>query len=261
MFIAHPDKSDRTYVPSLGFDGDVLTERHPHVHKQVSGIDGWLEPEDSLKLYELGYLARGPFLEIGTYHGKSTAVLTTAIRDAGRTVEFYSLDIAHESLDSARATLAGRGLGPYVKLVHGSVTALFRAFPMFRPRLVFLDGDHSAAGVRRDLAALETRVPEGGLLLFHDFLDDRNDDPSNDDYGVTEAIRDSWVARDCEFAGTFGCTGLYRRERCPPGTAADADAPALVELIRLDRLAVRLLIGVLRPAKRALGRSPRASGR
>jgi hypothetical protein len=220
------------------------------IHEEVASVEGWLEPEDSLKLYELGHLAPGPFLEIGTYRGKSTTVLTSALRDAGRHVEFYSLDIAAESLESARATLASRGLGRYVTLVHGSLTALFRAIPAFRPRFVFLDGDHSAEGLGRDLTSLEPRIPEGGLLLFHDFLDGRNNDPANKDYGIREAIRESWVVRDCEFAGAFGCAGLYRRARGPRSGESDAGAPAVIELIGLDRLPVRLLIRVARPAKR-----------
>jgi hypothetical protein len=227
------------------------------IHEEVGSIEGWLEPEDSLKLYELGYLAPGPFLEIGTFRGKSTTVLATALRDARRQVEFYSLDIALESLESARATLAARGVGRYVTLVHGSVTAFLRAVPLFRPRFVFFDGDHSAEGLGRDLASLEQRVPEDGLLLFHDFLDGRNYDPANKHYRVPQAIRDSWVVRDCEFAGSFGCAGLYRRMRGPRGSDSDADAPSMLELIRLDRLPVRLLIRVARPAKRSLLRALR----
>jgi predicted O-methyltransferase YrrM len=249
-FIARGDKSDRAYAPSFESEDALLSHRQAEIHDEVASVDGWLEPEDSMKLYELAYLAPGPFLEIGTYRGKSTTVLTSALRDAARQVEFYSLDIAPESLESARATLATRGLGRHVTLVNGSVTALFRALPAFRPRFVFLDGDHSAAGLGRDLATLEGRVPTGALLLFHDFLDNRNDDPANTDYGVPEAIRESWVARDCEFAGAFGCAGLFHRIRGPRNEESDGDGPPIIELIGLDRLRVRLLIKGARPAKR-----------
>ena len=229
-----------------------VEERGAAVHEEVAAIDGWLEPGDSLKLYELGCLAPGPFLEIGTYRGKSTTVLATALRDAGRFVEFYSLDIAGDDLELARATLAERGLARHVTLVHGSVTAFFRGLPGFRPRFVFVDGDHSAKGVARDLAALEERVPAGGLLLFHDFRDPRNEDPADDDYGVPQGVRASWVERDCEFAGTFGCAGLFRRERGPQPDGDGGDARALIDLIGLDRLRVRLLVNVARPVKRYL---------
>jgi Methyltransferase domain len=256
-FIAHGEKADEAYKPSFAFDGPLLTERQGAIHDAVGAVPGWLEPGDSLKLYELGYLAPGPFLEIGTYCGKSTTILATAIRDSGRHVDFYSLDVGRDYLESARATLAARGLGPYVTLIHGSVEALLQVVPAFRPRFVFLDGDHSVDGVRRDLAALEERVPEGGLLLFHDFTTSRNDDPADKAYGVPQGIRTSWVARDCEFAGTFGCAALYRRLRGPQGGDPATDPPALVGLFGLDRLRLRIRVKVVIPAKLLAGRARR----
>lgn len=224
------------------------------VHDDVRDVAGWLEPGDIDKLYELGREAPGPFLEIGTFRGKSTTVLTRALRDAGRHVEFVSLDIDLEALRSAHETLAERGLDHLVTLVRGSVHALFVARPTFQPRFVFLDGDHSAKGLGRDLAALERRVPEGGVLLFHDFTDGRNALPQNKDYGVPAAIESSWVASDCEFVGTFGCTGLYRRARGP--VAPPGDDAAVLDLVREDRVRIRLLVSVLRPWKRRLLRRP-----
>lgn len=249
-FIVHPAKADSSYAPSFTFPGPLLGEAHGAIHEDAAAIDGWLEPEDSLKLYELGRLAPGPFLEIGTYRGRSTTVLATALRDGGRHVDFFSLDIDAEALESARRTLAARGLGAKPKLVHGSVRAFFRALPGFEPRFVFLDGDHSERGLAQDLATLEARVAHGGLLLFHDFRNPRNEDPADEEYGVPQAIAGSWVARDCEFAGTFGCSALFRRVRAPRRRREDADGPLLLELMSLDRLAVRLRVRVLRPAKR-----------
>jgi hypothetical protein len=232
-----------------------VRERGAAIHEEVAGIDGWLQPGDSRKLYELAATAAGPFLEIGTYRGKSTAIIATALRETGRDVEFYSLDIAADDLEKAMATLAERGLAEHVRLVHGSVTAFFRAFPAFRPGFVFVDGEHSEKGVRRDLDELEEGVPIGGWLLFHDFDDPRNEDPADHDYGVPQAVRASWVERDCEFEGVFGCAGLYRR--VSGGPAADDSAAlgrAPIDLIGLDRPRVRLLVNVARPVKRYLVR-------
>jgi predicted O-methyltransferase YrrM len=255
-FIAHGQKSDAAYAPSFEFDEPLLIERQAAIHDEVAPIDGWLEPVDSLKLYELAYLAEGPFLEIGTYRGKSATLIATAFRDAGRRPRFYSLDIAGDDLERARATLAARGLGSYVTVVHGSVAAFFRALPDFAPRFVFLDGDHSREGVGRDLAALEPRVPVGALLLFHDYRNPRNEDPADKLYGVPAAVHASWVVRDCEFAGSFGCTALYRRRKGQYGQDdGTSGQPPRLELIALDRLRVRALIEVARPLKRWLRRS------
>lgn len=181
----------------------------------VEALPGWLLDDDALKLYELAYAAFGPILEIGTYRGKSTILMAIALRDAGRPGPIVSLDVDGAGLEAARAEAAERGLADRIALVRGTAEALMRSRPEFAPTFVFLDGDHSRRGVARDLRALEAGVPQGALLLFHDFNDRRNADPGEPDYGVTQAVEESWVARDCAFGGLFGACGLYRREAGP----------------------------------------------
>tara|TARA_R100001244_G_scaffold47793_2_gene42605 strand:- start:1063 stop:1623 length:561 start_codon:yes stop_codon:yes gene_type:complete len=55
--------------------------------------------------------------------------------------------------------------------------------------LVFLDADHSADGVREDLAAWVPKVRPGGWIGGHDY---RNPDPAFR-FGVTEAV-DEWAS-------------------------------------------------------------------
>jgi hypothetical protein len=180
--------------------------------ESVEPLPGWLLDDDAMKLYELAHDADGPVLEIGTYRGKSAILMATALRDAGRPGLIVSLDVDREGLDAAHAEATARGLADRIAFVHATAEVLFRSRPAFAPAVVFLDGDHSRRGVARDLRALEPRVPRGGILLFHDFHDERNADPAEPDYGVTEAIKESWVARECEFGGVFGACGLYRRD-------------------------------------------------
>jgi GT2 family glycosyltransferase/glycosyltransferase involved in cell wall biosynthesis/predicted O-methyltransferase YrrM len=206
-----PEKQDRAYQSSYAFDAGDLGLSHRNVGPSLSEVPGWLRPEDALKLYELAYFADGPILEIGTFHGKSTAIIASALRDANNAASFISLDINSECLDYARRTLETRRILDRATLFHGTSAAFFNAVPDFRPVFVFVDGDHSFTGVCADLVALESQVPAGGLILFHDYLDDRNGDPASPDYGVTDAIAGSWLERDCDFAGTFGCSGLFRR--------------------------------------------------
>lgn len=183
--------------------------------ESVAELPGWLLEADARKLYELAHLTDGPILEIGTYRGKSTIIIASALRDAGRAGPIVSLDVDASGLDEAAAAAAARGVEDRIVLVRGTAEALFRSRPSFAPALVFLDGDHSRRGVARDLRALRDRVPSGALLLFHDFHDDRNADPSEPDYGVPQAVEASWVARDCEFGGVFGCCGLFERRTGP----------------------------------------------
>lgn len=54
--------------------------------------------------------------------------------------------------------------------------------------MVYIDGDHSYEGVKRDLKAYYPKVVKGGILAFHDYL--------NEAYGVNKAVHD--------FAGRVG---------------------------------------------------------
>jgi predicted O-methyltransferase YrrM len=194
--------------------------------RSVEALPGWLLEADALKLYELAGLADGPILEIGTHRGKSTILMATALRDCGRAGPLVSLDVDAAGLRDAATEAAARGLTDRLALVRGTAETLFRAHPGFSPSLVFLDGDHSRRGVARDLRALRERVPAGALILFHDYHDARNADPAEPDYGITEAVESSWVARDCEFGGVFGCCGLFVRRTGPRGGAGDIPSGA-----------------------------------
>jgi hypothetical protein len=218
--VLQPEKRDMAYAPSYALDRPDLGEEHRRIGELVAEIPGLLRPQDELKLYELAFFAPGPILEIGTYRGRSTTIMARAAQ-AGAGAVIFSVDVDPAAQRAATAALDAHGLARRVILVRGSATAALRRLAGLRPSLVFVDGDHSLEGVRRDLAALEPVVPDGSLLLFHDFHDPRNEDESERQIAVQRAVDDSWVAETCEFAGVFGCCGLFRRAR---GGASGAGA-------------------------------------
>ena len=185
------------------------------IGETVADVPGLLRPEDEEKLYELAAETGGPILEIGTYRGRSTTIMALGAR-SGAGALLVSVDVDPAAQRAASAALVSHGVGERVLLIRGSSAAALRRLRGLRPALTFVDGDHSAAGVRRDLEVLERVVPHDGLLLFHDFADPRNADPSVPEIGVHDAIRASWVERDCEFLGEHGACGLYRRTRGGP---------------------------------------------
>ncbi|MEO8276865.1 MAG: class I SAM-dependent methyltransferase, partial [Thermoanaerobaculia bacterium] len=78
---------------------------------------------------------------------------------------------------------------------------------------VFIDHDHSYAAVLPVCRALESITRPGAFCLFHDWLDIRNFASGGSDYGVFGATRDGLDSGEFDFYGTFGVTGLFRRER------------------------------------------------
>ncbi|MGH3992632.1 MAG: class I SAM-dependent methyltransferase [Pseudonocardiaceae bacterium] len=247
-----PDKtSTRDYEPSYDLGGTFATEGHARAEELVADVPGWLRPEDALKLYELAYCAEGPILEIGTYRGKSGTLMALATRDAGSPVAIVSVDVDPGAQRDAAAVAVAKGVGDRLWLVRGTAAAFFASNPSFTPSLVFLDGDHSYAAVRRDLAVVEPHIPSSGLLLLHDYLDPRNDDPSDEEFEVFRAAGDSWLVEQCEFAGTFGACGLFRR------TQGGSERPTVgaFDLRRYDSPRLQYLQRVRWPAGRALRRA------
>lgn len=197
----------------------------------VESIPGWLRPEDAGTLYELAHSTPGPILEIGTAHGKSAVLMALALRVAGRETLLFTLDVDRSSLKAAAGQAQAHGVADLIVFVRGTVTAFARAHPHVRPALTFVDADHSRAGLQRDLAALHALVPARGLLLFHDFNDPLNDDPSCDEIKVRPTVHASWVAQECEFEGVFGACGLFRRRHSPPTSDVTT-----MDLLRLDSI-------------------------
>jgi predicted O-methyltransferase YrrM len=215
----------------------------------VADIPGLLRPEDEEKLYELAASAEGPILEIGTYRGRSTTIMALGAQ-AGAGALLVSVDVDPAAQRAAAAALRVHGADRHVVLVRGSAVAALRRFPGLTPSLTFLDGDHSAVGVGRDLAALEPAMPCGSLVLFHDFTDPRNEDPAVPEIAVKQGIRSSWVQTQCEFVGEYGACGLFRRI---VGGPAVASVP-VVDALSLDSPRMQYLQRVRWPAGRFVRR-------
>lgn len=140
---------------------------------------GWLSPDEAYALYLLAEAADGPVLEVGSFCGLSTCFL------AGAGTEVWSVDPHDPAMHSPSQAnlLAGRdtagelaanveaiGAGE-LHLVRGT-SAQAAASPELPGEfaLVFIDGDHSDAGITLDVALWEPRVVAGGILAFHDWI-------------------------------------------------------------------------------------------
>jgi predicted O-methyltransferase YrrM len=133
----------------------------------------------SLRLDEAAYLYRlvrggrpQAIAEIGRFRGGSTFLLAAA---AGADATVHSYDIGTRQgrngaeLDRLLSEALERyGLADRVVL---HVEDSKQARPPSELDLLFIDGDHSEAGVRADFERWSPHVRRGGHLLFHDALD------------------------------------------------------------------------------------------
>ena len=185
-----------------------LSPEHEGIFQTTQELPGWQVPGDSFKLYELGYYAGDVILEIGTFGGRSaTLLLLGALANRERTLppQYYGIDIMDASIVRTRQILADGMLGHHCHLHHGDLAGFVTRWQI-RPTVVFLDGDHTYAGVAADLAILNRYLTPGTPVLIHDFLNREN---HTGVIGVQRAALEWEAAGGGEFLGCFGCSALY----------------------------------------------------
>ena len=154
----------------------------------VTTTAGGVNPGDRRALY---YLVRSfrpaSVLEVGTHIGASTVHIAAALRATAKTggptgalttVDIMDVNdpttrpwIRHGSPFAPAEMIAQMGLSGSVRFVaRPSLAVLADAGEKFD--LIFLDGDHSAAVVYRELPAALTRLKQGGLVILHDYFPD-----------------------------------------------------------------------------------------
>jgi predicted O-methyltransferase YrrM len=139
---------------------------------QIRGLFG---RKEAALLYRLAQL-KGYIVEIGAWHGRSTAVLVQAAKAWKAkviTVEPFGKERMPERYKKQEATaekwwadLKHVGLEPPMLLAMTSDAALPQIPKVLS--LVFIDGDHSYGQVKRDLENYASRVRWGGYVFLHD---------------------------------------------------------------------------------------------
>jgi predicted O-methyltransferase YrrM len=135
-----------------------------------------LQFDEAALLYRLARDAKeGPFVEIGRFRGGSTMVFASALPDG---IELWSYDL-HVALRpdmpgaeldrELGAALERYGLAGKVHLVVADSSTVDP--PSDSLELLFIDGDHSYEGARRDFERWSPLVRAGGTVLFHDAVD------------------------------------------------------------------------------------------
>jgi len=205
----YDDRQDASIRPSWNGNPGYVNQEHRLIFDVTKDIPGWQMEGDSYKLYEMGYFAGDVILEIGTFGGRSAVIeLKGATSNRGRknAPQFFGIDNDLESIRRTYHTLTLHpGLTELSLLYHGDLESFFSAIHL-QPTMVFLDGDHRYAGVKRDLEWLSRMLNPGIPVLCHDYLNPEND---TGEYGVRQAATEWEKAGFLEFYGVFGCSALF----------------------------------------------------
>jgi predicted O-methyltransferase YrrM len=163
----------------------------PEIRKYAEAARGFMPPDEGLALHEAakGVDVEGPFLEVGSYCGKSGIYIGAAAKERGRVLfaldhhrgseenqagwEWHEPDLVDPAVDKMdtlpvfRRTIHDAGLeGTVVALVGDSPTVgSVWATPL---ALLFIDGGHGHDPAHRDYELWVPHVVIGGRLLIHD---------------------------------------------------------------------------------------------
>jgi predicted O-methyltransferase YrrM len=168
--------------------------RYPRDLARVLTLDAPRGADELKALYELGRQAPsgGHIVEIGSFHGSSAVALASGSRKGNR-LRVYSIDPYEPfSPPGERRTYGPFDRIPLFKnLLRGGVVedvwlinlpsqqaAKAWSYPI---SLLWIDGDHSYEGVKRDLESFESFVKPDGLIAFDDATE-----PSLGPYRVIE---------------------------------------------------------------------------
>jgi Methyltransferase domain len=150
--------------------------------------------------------------EVGIWDGDFSAILLQILAPA----RLHLIDISIRERVTARF---GNSLhGPILCLHEGDSAEALRQFPDEHFDWIYIDGDHSYPGVRRDAEVAVRKIKPTGLLLFNDYtMGDHNVSGGFYPYGVIRVVNELCLHSGFEMIGfafhpeMYGDVAIRRR--------------------------------------------------
>jgi hypothetical protein len=155
---------------------------------KIKNIEGWLDDKEADLLIAITLKAckempsPHSILEIGSYHGKSTVLLGSVVKEYFPEAKVYAVD-PHEgtigavdqgiqmlppSLEMFNKNIGDAGLSEVIELIKNYSFNVKWEKPIC---LMFIDGLHDYPNVARDFWHFSNWVNPGGYIAFHDYSD------------------------------------------------------------------------------------------
>jgi len=148
------------------------------MYQLIDSVNGWLTTAEQTALLHLPALVDhldGEIVEIGSFKGKSTIALGLGskwISERKRTITaidpFITNGYYADYFNEFQQNILNLHLKNYVSPIKKFSHEAIQDCPS-RIAALFIDGDHSYHGVKRDIQLYVPRVIRGGLIGFHDY--------------------------------------------------------------------------------------------
>lgn len=130
--------------------------------------------------------------EIGVWKGDfAQSILATTLP-----TKLHLIDFSPDAVAIANRRFAAEIASGQVAVHHGDSASTIRSFNDAYFDWVYIDADHSYAGVKADLAAVRTKLKPGGLIALNDYIYFSSIDFAK--YGVVEAVHEFCLEHDYE---------------------------------------------------------------
>lgn len=156
-------------------------DRDPPYPKIMVGVPGHLHRREAKYLYDApGRLGAGTYVELGTFHGRSTVCIGGGIKDSGvdahlTTIDCYELYVPSntrgyikDNLQKNKDMFEEKGLKEYITALKAISAESVDLFEDESITLLFIDADHTYKGCKADFEAWLPKVKSGGEIAFHD---------------------------------------------------------------------------------------------
>lgn len=124
------------------------------------------------------------FAEIGSFHGKSTVYMAEKIKLSGKDIKWFTIDHFEGTQDEHEQELLSltgtlyetylKNIEPvkeYIHTIREDSKEAHRHFADGSLDFLFIDGDHTYKGMRKDLELWYPKVKSGGYIGGHDYAE------------------------------------------------------------------------------------------
>lgn len=213
---------EKSYQKTFDFPGEFIDSYQEFLHQAPVesywpfiriGFDGWLQTISAMKLYELAYFS-DDILELGTFRGLSSAIMSNAVVNSGRSRQIVTCDLSAIHTQEAKNAHEAQDLPGRTNITYmaSDATRLLQRIRNIQRRfsLVFVDHAHDYEPMVDCCRLLADVTQPGAFVFFDDYNDPRNLEIASD-FAVFQAVRDTLPSDKFAFWGVYGSCGLYRR--------------------------------------------------
>lgn len=151
--------------------------------EKLATLKGLITADVGQVLYRYAFASpdHQAIVELGSYHGKSTAYLAAGVRDGGGHKPFFAVDAwnprvrawsRHHNapkLNEFRKAIGSVGLTKYVTPIRGLTTKVAERYQNIPIGLLYIDANHAKKAVLADFRAWEKHLACDAVIIFDDY--------------------------------------------------------------------------------------------